>query len=1012
MREQLPTSTPEETINLTPQNRLEPIAGDCLDSYRLVRKIGSGGMGVVYLAEDRELKRQVALKLLPKEILHSQDRVRRFQQEAQVASQLVHPNILTVHCVGQSEQFYYIVTEFVDGETLRRKLRDAALNLQQKIEITIQIALALTVAHRAGVVHRDIKPENVMIRPDGIVKVLDFGLAKLIEKSVFDDSSTIFQTGQNVLLGTPSYMSPEQATGDLVDARTDLFSLGALFYECLAGKTPFRAETAHEIIAQIISRDPAPPSALNPHISPELDAVALKLLAKNPAERFQTADELIAVLRATASDLENTNQTPTFAFQPETTASVRAVGTKLDFVRPEFRRSFAVIAAAALIGFLIYAALLPRHNSAPAPAAQKLFDAGAAALRDGAYYKAAKILEDAVAADENFALARARLAESWIELDYTARAQNEMLRARKLQREQQTFWSGIYKSDEAAYLDAIDAMVRRDFAEAVKIYGALHRAQPDKAYYLVDLARALEKNEQVAAAIESYEKAANLDQQYAAAFLRLGVLRNRTGDSDKAAQAFDRAEKIYDRESDDEGVAETKFQRGTALNLQDKHEPARREFEQVLNSPRASRHQQIKAMLQISSLCSGAGDATCAAQFAEKAIALAKQERMENLATTGLIDLGNAYFARSEFESAEAQFQQALVLAKSDGAQRNAARALLALGSLRVRQNKPDAAEQFINQALPFYLEGGYGREISQAHTLLGLVSEAKNDFDAALRFYRQAEQFGDVSQKAAAQTEIGHILAEQGQFPAALEYYERSLNIYESTNNRLYTAYSWLDIIKTQLDLGRVDAAKKSFAEAEKIISEIDAASFGLDERLLLLKAQASFINQNFSEARNTVNPLFSSHNSYVVSEASRISCLSLSFGTERSKAVQLCVKALDHAVAEERQSDIANARLALAEVGLTVGNATAALATAVQIKEAAFAAGQIELEWRALTVAAHAKRLLHDEAGADSYARAALAALSTLEQNWGSENYRSYLARRDINVRYRQLSGLILSQ
>lgn len=1005
MREQLPTAASEDTSNLTSQNRLEPIDGDCFDSYRLVRKIGSGGMGVVYLAEDRELKRLVALKLLPKEILCGQDRVQRFQREAQVASQLVHPNILTVHCVGQNQQFYYIVTEFVDGETLRRKLHDAVLSLQQKLEIIIQIALALGAAHRAGVVHRDIKPENVMIRPDGLVKVLDFGLAKLIETPVFDDSdANSFETRQNILLGTPNYMSPEQATGDRLDARADLFSLGALVYECLAGKPPFRGAAAHEIIAQIISRNPAPPSASNPQIPPELDVIALKLLAKNPAERFQTADELIVVLRAAIADLNSANQIPTLAFQPEITAPVRAVKTKFDFVRPPFPRApLAVGAAALLFAILLFVAPLPRADFAASPAAQKLFDAGAAAVRDGAYYKAAKILEDAVAADENFALAHARLAEAWSELDYTQRAQNEMLRARKLQREQQTFWSGVYKSDEAIYFDAIDAMVRRDFAEAVKIYGALHRAQPDKAYYLVDLARATEKNEQIAAAIELYEKAAILDQQSATAFLRLGALRNRTGDAARAALDFDRAEKIYDRTSDDEGVAEVKFQRGTALNLQDKHEAARREFEQVLNAPRASRHQQIKAMLQISSLCSGAGDTTCAVEFAEKAVNLAKQERMENLATTGLIDLGNAYFARGAFEQAETQFQQALSLAKNDGGQRNAARVLLALGSLRIEQNKPAEAQFFVGQALPYYQQGGYSREISQAQVLLGLASEYQNDYAAALRFYAQAEQFDDPTQRAMVQTVIGGVLRQQEKFPQALTRFEQSLAFYNSTGNHFSAAYSLLSIADLQIRLGRFEKAKEFLAAAEKTVAETSGATAHLLVEAVLFKAQMLLVETDAAAAViKNLKPLSASSDTRVAIEAKRLTCLAqLRLGVrERANAVETCRDALRIAIEENRQSTINAARLALAEAELNHQQFAAAAQLSMQVKKDCLAAEQHESAWRAALIAARAAEALGDRKNAREHAAQALALLAHLEPDLGAEFYDVYLKRPDTAV------------
>src|SRR5262249_9347053 len=214
--------------------------------YKLGAKLGAGGMGEVYLARDTRLGRKVAIKLLLAEFTTDAERLRRFEQEARAASALNHPNIITIHEIGETDSTHYIVTEYVEGETLRQRLKNApqiGLNQSETIGLAAQIAAALATAHGAGIIHRDIKPENVMVRRDGIVKVLDFGLAKLTEPSppaVNTQAATIARnrTDTGVVMGTPRYMAPEQARGEKVDARADIFSFGVALYEMLAGRPP------------------------------------------------------------------------------------------------------------------------------------------------------------------------------------------------------------------------------------------------------------------------------------------------------------------------------------------------------------------------------------------------------------------------------------------------------------------------------------------------------------------------------------------------------------------------------------------------------------------------------------------------------------------------------------------------------------------------------------------------------------------------------------------------------
>ncbi len=280
------------------------LVGHSFGSYEIVAAIGAGGMGEVYLAQDTRLGRQVALKLLPSYFTMDEDRVRRFQQEARAASALNHPNIITIHEIGQVEERHFIAIEFIDGETLRAPLSRSRLSLRTTLDVAIQVASALVAAHKAGIVHRDIKPENIMVRrDDGIVKVLDFGLVKLTEKPAerIADSAAptrmLVKTDAGVVMGTVSYMSPEQARGLNVDARTDIWSLGVLLYEMLAGRLPFAGETASDVIASILTTEPPPLTRLAPEAPAELERIMSKTLAKDREERYQTAKDLLIDLK-------------------------------------------------------------------------------------------------------------------------------------------------------------------------------------------------------------------------------------------------------------------------------------------------------------------------------------------------------------------------------------------------------------------------------------------------------------------------------------------------------------------------------------------------------------------------------------------------------------------------------------------------------------------------------------------------------------------------------------------
>jgi serine/threonine-protein kinase len=284
--------------------------GQTLSHYRIISKIGAGGMGEVYLAEDTHLERRVALKVLLPEVADDEERVRRFVQEAKAASALNHPNILTVYEIGHSEDLRFIATELIKGETLRDRLRGEPLTLRETLDVALQVAAALNAAHDAGIVHRDIKPENIMLRDDGVAKVLDFGLAKLSEKrsetiSSEDVTRVHVKTSPGLVLGTVAYMSPEQARGKEIDSRSDIWSLGVVIYEMLTRRTPFAEETTSDAIAAILTKEPAP---LERNTPPELQRIIRKSLQKKADERYQTVKDFQLDLKHLKRELEFSEQ--------------------------------------------------------------------------------------------------------------------------------------------------------------------------------------------------------------------------------------------------------------------------------------------------------------------------------------------------------------------------------------------------------------------------------------------------------------------------------------------------------------------------------------------------------------------------------------------------------------------------------------------------------------------------------------------------------------------------------
>jgi serine/threonine protein kinase/tetratricopeptide (TPR) repeat protein len=336
---------------ITENGQADLLVGHTIGHYKISKRIGTGGMGEVYLATDMTAGRKAALKLLPERFTGDAERLKRFQQEAHAVVGLNHPNILTVYEIGEDHSTHYIASELIEGETLRQRLMRGRMEVGEAVDVAIQVASALAAAHQAGIVHRDIKPENIMLRPDGYIKVLDFGIAKLAEQEVpatvpTDEALLLVETNLGSILGTVRYMSPEQACGAPVDKGTDIWSLGAVLYEMVTGHAPFTGETPGEAMSSILEMEPPPLTNYAAHAPAELQQIISKTLRKEREQRCQSAHELLKALQNLRRKME---------FKAELKRSTAA---------PKLA-AFIVLAAIVVAAFLAFR--ISRHRAVPLP---------------------------------------------------------------------------------------------------------------------------------------------------------------------------------------------------------------------------------------------------------------------------------------------------------------------------------------------------------------------------------------------------------------------------------------------------------------------------------------------------------------------------------------------------------------------------------------------------------------------------------------------------------------------
>lgn len=969
-------------------------------------------MGDVYLAEDIKLNRKVAIKMLPSRSIGNEQAKKRLLREAQAAATLDHPNICAIHEVGEDGDSAFIVMQYIEGSTLSKTIKDNPLAPAEVVDVGIQVAAALSEAHSNGIIHRDIKPQNIILTPRGHVKVLDFGLAKLVqdEKAMTSAAeSRLTDTGE--IVGTVGYMSPEQLKDLPVDTRTDLFSLGVTLYECATGKSTFSGSSKIQISLQVIQFDPPRPSQTNPDIPFALDEIILKSIAKDVEERYQSADDVLSDLKELQAAIADGSAFNTRQLTPMPGSS----GWRRS---PTLRRRIRNIPLRVKIGLLVTLAALvmfgifglrrpPAHE--PSPAAKKYYDSGTEAIRWGSYYQASKALEDSVKFDDGFALAHARLAEAYAEMDYSEKAKDQLLQAIALAPDRSSL-PGL----GASYLNAIAATVGRDFPAAIEHYSriAAQTSGPERASAYVDLGRSYEKSENIDKAIEYYLEATKTDSQSAPAFLRLGILYARRQDVSNALEALATAEKIYQTVSNEEGTAEVWYQRGAIQARIRNLGAAEKELTNSLETSRRKEnyYQIVRTLLQLSGVYDAQGNPEAAKDSATEAVETAQKNSIRNLATNGLLDLASTQLSRGELDSAEKYLRQALGYAEADRTPRSEARAKYLLGSLNLKQGHIDEAIAFLGQALKFFQSGDYKVEISNALLLTARAYRVKGEYETALATFRQqlkiAEVLSDPARIAATHSSIAIALGELERYPEALLDINESYQINDRLKALVDKGTDQMNRSRFLMRLGRYQEATEALDAARLIAVGNAGNQDGSYKTLLawvhLTDSEMALSQLRFNEAKTkgqiALDIAMTQKIRDIACPAKYTIALAQASSGNVPSAAKLCEEAVG--IAKEIKSPrlVSSALLAQAQVLLLRKDAKSALEKASEAQQMFAQAGQMDSEWQAWTVAARANQALGDKPAAEMCASRADDLSGSLQKKWGPEAYDGYLRRSDI--------------
>jgi len=958
-----------------------------LGRFQIIRHLGTGGMGEVYEAKDLELGR-IALKTIRLQIASSPRAFERFRQEVVLARKVSGPEVCRIHelfllpATTSRPATAFLTMEYLAGIPLSEKLlKDGTLPLKETLRIALDICEGLQLIHQQGIVHRDLKPSNIMLcERNGLshAVLMDFGLALAAPLDCSDpkdetSSALSARTITGSVAGTPAYMAPEQFEGKPLTPATDIFALGVVLYQLFTCRHPYPVNTPAGVAMRRLKR-PWLPSTIRSELPRHWDRVIERCLEDEPSERFQTAEQVAKALKASPYSLENLRKD-----------------------RPWVLRVAGALALA-VIGWGLLHWWQSRQYYHPAAEELHWYEAGVASLREGSYLKATKELERAAQKNNRFAMAHARLAEAWSDLDLDGTAQREMLIATAQERHLQPL--------DRMYLDAIRATLTHDYDGAVVLYRRILDRLPDseRAAGHVDLGMAYERAGDPKLALQNYEEGSRLDKDNAAAYLHAAVLESRSNDFPQADQAFSHAESIMTAEMDQEGLANLDYERGYAANVSGHLDQAEQFQQRSLKEAEVIPNTQleIRALIQLSSVAARQNPEK-AVEFAQQAIHLARDNQLDFWTSMGESRLAAARIMQgSEHDQqAEEAAQEALRIATLSQHPRAEALANVMLASVFDQENRTDDVIAPAQAALAYYKQNSYFEPAARASLLLVRAELKLGDYSratlAANNLLTLARQSGIRNLEVQAEETVGDSSREMEHYPDALVRYQRAWALDDLAEDKAYQALNCADVLWR---LGRYKEANIMLAEAKQTLPDRD--------RYLSVQIASLLSQQKYQQAAELTENAIAHGSKPSASMLQRYEtylALAEAHLGKKGRALSNLYEILRGGEEINDRREEAATQLAEAEVYLFVGNAEEAKRLAGTAAMYYASVGRYDSELRSACLAALASKLEHDEASYKSNSNLAFNTLSSLKSRWDSDTFSHYLSRPDLQMLMREL-------
>jgi len=965
-----------------------------LGRFRIVRKIDSGGMGEVYEAIDLEIGR-VALKTIRPEIAGNPDMISRFKKEVQLSLEISGPHVCRIHAFyvlpasDSRSKRAFLTMEFLDGITLADKIKKSGpVPWREAKAIALEICEGLRVIHEAGVIHRDLKTRNIMLasrKGSTCAVLMDFGLAREFHGPTSETATNLDSSSPGIIEGTLNSMAPEQfEVGKEVSPATDIYALGVVLYELVTGQQPFAADTP---VGAAIARGKHPclASSLQRGLPRHCDEVIGKCLEFDPKLRYQSAREVAVDLRS----------------GPLSVTRLRARAAKVPRRVMASAVMFVCLTVAAAVAYLTYRSNLYKP---PSVETKRWYEKGLAALREGTYLQAIRALQMAVEHEKTFLLGHARLAEAWAELDFTSPAQTEMLTASVPEQERNL------PDLDRKYIGAIRATLTQDFDGAEQDYRQILQGLPDdqKAYGYLDLARAYEKAGNINEAVKNYEAAAKIDPEDPAPFVHLGILKSRQMDKDGGETAFQKAESLYEAESNLEGRAEVAYQRGYAANMRGDAEKAKLYLNTSLEIARQIPSPQLEVRT-LAQLSNSEADAKRAKQYAEQEIHLARENQIEYWITDGLNRLGDAFFTNGDYADAEQYYLQALKQGKQNQHPKLEANADFGLASIRDQQGKWDESIPLAQEALQYYKTFAFVALAANASDLIIRGEEGKGDSAQALQsandLLQLARKWNDPASIETAEQSVGNILLDLERFPDALTHYEEALKASRLIHGSV--AYHELNCADALWRLGR-------YREAEDMLGVIpakDRKRTDIASALNMIQAQMLLSQRRYAEALSISRHALNSYAALPADRVADFESVEALAEAELGEMKQAQKDAQQLLALAHKQSDeglIAEASMAAVAVDLQAHLPDQALPMAQTANRYFSGKGEKESEWLSLYYEAKACKASGDITNSSTSAKKALDILGEFEKTWIPSTYQQYAARPDHQIILQELVKL----